>query len=635
MRKWSLLILLAAFLGICSVYSDQGQIRDGVLDLREYSFENEGPIRLDGNWNFLWQQLTSMPQDFLNESGDALSTFPVPGKWSPEFSREIPDDGLGYASYHLKILLPRQDFPQMGLKIGFIGTAARIFVNGELIYQSGEVGASPERSRPEWRPEAVLFDPQSSELDLVMQISNYHDRTSGVEDSIVLGTAEQVYDLRSKALLYDIFLFGALFIMAFYHIALYLYRRSDRAPLFFGFFTLVLALRIVVYEEIAILMFFPQMPWSILAKLGYLSFSLGVVLFSAFIYSVFTEHMSNLALRAFATVGLLYSLFVIVSPNTFYMQLLLPFQIFTLLVAFYLFFVLFQALRSRRPGAAMFLLGFSAMFITVLHDILKTIYITPTPFLVPLGLLVFVFFQSLVMIHKFTEAFRQSEKMAVNLRQINQSMERFVPREFLTFLQRESLLDVRLGDHASYRMTVLFADIRDFTSLSEKLTPDENFRFINSFLNRMGPIIRNHRGFVDKYLGDGIMALFPDNPQDAIEAAIDLRLELQQYNLDRAKLGYQPINFGVGIHTGDLMLGTIGENQRMDGTVISDAVNMASRIETLTKKHGIGIAMSEETQICLNNCSAYSLRHIGREKVKGKEKEISVFEVIGRRKVEP
>ena len=162
------------------------------------------------------------------------------------------------------------------------------------------------------------------------------------------------------------------------------------------------------------------------------------------------------------------------------------------------------------------------------------------------------------------------------------AFERFVPQEFLRILNKESITDVQLGDQIQEEMTVLFSDIRDFTLLSEKMTPEENFKFTNSYLSRMEPSIRAYHGFVDKFIGDAIMALFPTNAQDAVQAAVDMLQALFEYNQDRSKVHYDPIRVGIGINTGALMLGTVGGQSRMDGTVISDAVNLASRIESMT-----------------------------------------------------
>lgn len=227
---------------------------------------------------------------------------------------------------------------------------------------------------------------------------------------------------------------------------------------------------------------------------------------------------------------------------------------------------------------------------------------------------------------------KQAEAERINLinqlYQLNIAYERFVPREFLQFLKKESIVDVTLGDQVQQEMSVLFADIRDFTALSEKMTPSDNFQFINAFLSRMEPAITKHNGFIDKYIGDGIMALFSGGADDAIKAAITMLHNLAEYNQHRAQAGYPPIQIGIGINTGSLMLGTVGGNNRMQGTVISDAVNLASRIEGLTKEYGVSLLISHQTFLQLQNSSDYFIRIIDRVKIKGKSEEVTVYEVF-------
>lgn len=219
-------------------------------------------------------------------------------------------------------------------------------------------------------------------------------------------------------------------------------------------------------------------------------------------------------------------------------------------------------------------------------------------------------------------------KTHLRLAKINAAYGRFVPYEFLQFLERESIVDVQLGDQVQKEMSILFADIRSFTSLSEQLSPKENFDFLNSYLSRVGPVIRRYRGFIDKYIGDAVMALFPQMADDALQAAIEMQKQVGLYNAHRQTCGYEPIAIGIGLHTGSLMLGTVGESQRMDTTVIADAVNLASRLEGLTKIFGVEILISEETLNSLTNAHHYSYRFLGRVTVKGKRQPIAIFEVF-------
>ncbi|HAN75690.1 MAG TPA: hypothetical protein DCQ63_16505 [Planktothrix sp. UBA8402] len=212
--------------------------------------------------------------------------------------------------------------------------------------------------------------------------------------------------------------------------------------------------------------------------------------------------------------------------------------------------------------------------------------------------------------------------------ELTEAATRFVPQQFLSLLGYNSIADVKLGEGVQQEMSILFSDIRDFTALSEKMTPEDNFQFINSYLSRMEPAITQHQGFIDKYIGDAIMALFNGAADDAIQAGITMLKELAEYNITRSRPERPKVSIGIGINTGSLMLGTVGGENRMDSTVISDAVNLASRIEGLTKYFGVPLLISEYTLNALQDPSIYGIRLMGRVNVKGKSEMVSVFEVF-------
>ena len=219
-------------------------------------------------------------------------------------------------------------------------------------------------------------------------------------------------------------------------------------------------------------------------------------------------------------------------------------------------------------------------------------------------------------------------KFTSELFELNRAFSRFVPRQFLQLLDKKSLVDIQLGDQVQQEMSVLFSDIRDFTTLSESMTPQENFNFINAYLSRMEPAIIENQGFIDKYIGDAIMALFSGIADDAVKAGIAMLQRLAEYNRHRVKSGNIPLKIGIGINTGSLMLGTVGGQHRMDSTVISDTVNLASRLEGLTKYYGASLLISQQTLARLHNPMQYSLRFIEQVQVKGKSKAVAVFEVF-------
>ncbi|WP_445249585.1 ATP-binding protein [Microcoleus sp. OTE_8_concoct_300] len=231
-----------------------------------------------------------------------------------------------------------------------------------------------------------------------------------------------------------------------------------------------------------------------------------------------------------------------------------------------------------------------------------------------------------------TKPFIKKELLArintqIRLAKLSAAYARFVPHDFISLLEKPSIIEVKLGENQERDMTVLFADIRSFTALSENMTPPENFAFINTYLGKISPAIRRNNGFIDKYIGDAVMALFPRSSSDGVRAAIDMQKEVNIYNQQRQKNGLFPIAIGIGLHAGNLMLGTIGERERMESTVIADAVNLASRLEGLTKVYGAGIIVSGAIIERLDDPKKYNYRFVDRVRVKGKRNAVSVFEI--------
>ncbi len=240
------------------------------------------------------------------------------------------------------------------------------------------------------------------------------------------------------------------------------------------------------------------------------------------------------------------------------------------------------------------------------------------------GSVIVVVLLSLALADQFN-LMRQEKTAALSA--LNVAYGRFVPMEFLELLKKDSILDIKLGDQIQRETTILFSDIRSFTALSESMTPEENFNFLNSYLSRISPIIRTHRGFIDKYIGDAIMALFPHSPADAVSASVEIRRELWEFNRRRYDTGQTPIEIGIGIHCGMVMLGTIGEQERIDGTVIADAVNLASRLEGITKVFGSAILISKEVYDQVG-ADRFVTRYLGKTRLYGKNVETEIYEVM-------
>lgn len=591
----------------------------GLLDLRTHDFIHTPVVPLVGEWEFFWNTLSPTP-----EGAPVYVT--LPDTWAHYRELGLDVESLGTAVYRLTILVPPLA-PGAALKMPAAGSAYKMWVNGTLMAEGGRIGTTAEEEIPQFDPKIIHFDAGVEKFVITIAVSNHFHVDGGLWHNLHFGKADPLTAVTNAANLRDLFLLGSLLIMGFYHLGLFGFLRRDLSPLFFGLICLLLSLRIPVYGDYLILKAFPFISFEAHQKLGFLTFYLAPPLFYHFLKGLFPKELPKLPVIIVDLFTIPFVISVVFFPYLVYGSFLQIFQGFALVGSLGILIVLVLALIRRRLGAGLFLLGFFALFVTIVNDILYANLLINTGHWFSFGLLAFVFAQAMVLTRKFAMAFLEVDNLSQNLLEANTSFKRFVPIEFLERLKKNSVTEIQLGDHTEAQMAVLFSDIRSFTELSERMTPEENFRFINSFLERMGPRIRESGGFVDKYLGDGIMALFPGGAADAVKAALSMQRALCDYNLGRLKAGYQPVKLGIGLHMGRLMLGTIGERERMDSTVISDAVNLTSRLEGLTKFYKVDIITTLEVLSALPEDFPAAHRAMGSVRIKGKALPFPVFEI--------
>lgn len=461
-------------------------------------------------------------------------------------------------------------------------------------------------------------------------------QTSGsVNFSFQLMTAQQAMESDSVSQYFLGIFFGTIIVMFFYNFFLYLSLREP-AYIFYCLYIACFALLAATLNGSGLQLLWPNSPWlqnhafPIFASAAMASGLLFVALFLNLRQLNRKFHFAILGLTAFPVTGLIIAPFInpavtIKAINTFGVPWLLAI----------LSSGVYALYRGYKP-ARYFLLAWLMMLIgTTVFTLTTRGVLPPNPFLLNamfLGSALEVILLSLALADRINQLKKEKESLQRTAlerqKRLTESYSRFFPRRMLDLLNRESVEQIELGDAMQRDMAVMFCDIRGFTTLSERMSPEDNFRFLNSYLRRVGPIIRKHYGFIDKYIGDGIMALFPDQTESALKAAIAMQETVRLYNHHRMRSGYDPIRIGIGIHKGPLMVGTVGEVERMDGTVISDAVNLAARIEGLTKKLDAGILISEMVLQEIPDPTVYKARVIAQVKVKGKEQPVTVLQIF-------
>ena len=211
---------------------------------------------------------------------------------------------------------------------------------------------------------------------------------------------------------------------------------------------------------------------------------------------------------------------------------------------------------------------------------------------------------------------------------LTEAQRRFVPSQFLESLDHHDIARVGLGEHVAKEMSVMFADLRGFTTLSEHLEPRATIELLNRYFVSLEKPIAEAGGFIDSFAGDEIMALFEVSADRAVQAGVGMARALEEFNRRSASAGGPQLRAGIGVNTGPLVLGTVGGHERIQCTVIGDTVNLASRIEQLTKVYDARFLVGEHTVESLQGPDRFSLRRVDRVAVKGKERPVNLYEVL-------
>jgi len=626
--KLGLLALVWVYwLSACAPAQSPPAAVNGVLDLTGWDFDRDGPVNLDGEWEMYWQQLLT-PADFaLSAPPQPTRLYPFPSAWNTLRLRDQPFPNDGYLTLRLRLKAPPTDQPY-GMFVPSFNTAYGVWVNGENVAGSGGVAASAAEAQSAGFSRFTRFSASGDTLDVIVQAASFEGVPGGPIGRFTLGPATVVETWDHRQIATDLFVVSTCFIIGVYYLGLYGLRRKERAFLWFSLFCLLIALRTLLVGREVIHLLWPAITWRFSLQLIFLFGQMAAPIFAAFIAALYPQEAWPRATPWILAAGLALAIFVLLTPPSIFFGWGALFNSFTVIVALYAIVIGVRAVRRRRTGALLLLLSTLPLLLATIVEALGFLRIIPLYSVAGFGVLGTIIGQTFTLSRNFTRSFAAVEALSEQLERTNKAYYRFVPRELLRLMGKADIVAVELGDQTQKTMTVLFSDVRGFTSLSEKMSPEENFTFINLLLGRLSPVIREQRGFIDKYMGDGIMALFPESAADAVQAAIGMRRALTAFNAAREAHGQPPIKIGIGLHAGQLMLGTVGEPERMDGTVIADAVNTASRLESLTKRFGVTTIVSEPTLSAAGDLNGLAVRRLGRVRAKGKQESVTLYEVF-------
>jgi PAS domain S-box-containing protein len=402
----------------------------GILDLTHWDLEKDGPVYLNGEYEFYWKQHLQ-PSDFSSPSHQAPTFVSVPGFWSNQQQEGKRLLGQGFATYRLKVLLKGVQ-QSLALRFHDMGTAYTVYVNGQLLGSVGVPGKDRETTVPRYYPQVMRIVESTDHLDIVFHVSNFHHRRGGAWEAIQLGQEKQLRDLRERRVGVDLFLFGSIFIIAIYHFGLFFLRREDRSPFYFALFCFAVAVRLLTTGERYLTHLFPAISWGAVLKLEYLSMSLAVPAFALFMQSLFSREFSRLYARFIVAVSVAASLIILFTPGRVFSQLLPVCEGLLLMTFLYGLYVLILSLKNKREGAVIFLAGFIILSLAAINDITHVEKMIQTGYFAAFGLFVFIFSQAYLLSMRFSRALATVEVQHKELIAVNDACRQEIKDRVLT-----------------------------------------------------------------------------------------------------------------------------------------------------------------------------------------------------------
>lgn len=425
----SIVILVIVFIGITIfIKRVDSRIRsdDGVLDLQNWDFEENGILSLNGGWNFYWKNLLSYDEVALEDSKPDISA-EVPNAWNfyKIKGRKLP--GFGYATYVLEVVHATPGV-KLALRIPNFSTSYELYINNQLLSSNGVVGTNKEEAAPEYYPEVVEFTPESSSFYMIIHISNYTYNRGGMWYSISMGTPAQINQMHTAISDKDIFLFGALCVLAFYYMSMFLLRREDKSSLYFVLMCFILACRAIIIDNFLIYKLIPGISYRTIVQIEYFTLIMFPVCAAYMVSQLFPEESSLKAIK----ISFLYAVGVIVilllTPVSFFTSLIYFLQVLAMLISGYSIVIICKAFIKGKKDSFNMLLGSLVVILFGLHDMFfqNSLIQSNVGEWVSFGLFILLLFQSFVLSRRFSAAFNEVHSLSQKLLSLDKIKDEFL-----------------------------------------------------------------------------------------------------------------------------------------------------------------------------------------------------------------
>lgn len=615
------------------------------INKKNKSFETLG-----SGWELYLEKSPEQTFNLIDNNTPADFTVTVPHEWNLEIKRFGATSPNTYGCYRYvcsnlepgtKYALHMKESP---------GTASAFYINRKIIIQTGNPFAMLEKdfqldpwhyspSKSQSIPLYCEFEPDSKgTAEIVVLVSNYYYRKGGLWDTVYLGKADDIWRYNILTLVFYCIVIGSLVFTGLLNLFQFALNKKRTEYFFLGLASFAFAVRIGTAGYCSLGILLPSLCAEIKIKLELLAIWLVPVSILQIVFLIYPSNNRTVVFNFLKEKYLRYFLHIItlsmgllslVLP-AYYSNKFVPY-LQDILIIYSLYVIIFSIsnlIKRKRYSLYNFLSFFTIAIggiIDIIHSNSKETIPIPT---LPFFILVFVIIQIIMLAAIQNDIYKETIKASDDLSKLNESYLRFVPKEFLRLLNKESIIKTKLGDYSNIEMTIIFSKVSIVNTNSKEVSLDENFNIFSEYLKTVSPVIKKYDGFVSKFLSGGFMALFPNSNLDAVRAALEIKDTIRKFNESEVCKNHT-ITPWLGIHFGKMIIGTIGEENRMDDTVISDTVNTAARIETVCEQIHKNIIISEAIykRIPQEKLGKIQLTPLDVIYVKGKEKPLQLYEV--------
>lgn len=563
------------------------------FSLSEYHVENpellkKSHLKIESEWDFYWGRFVNPAEE---SQPDALVI--VPSSWNkydlPEEIKEITRKGKGSGTFRLKLtgLTPEVKYAIPVFDLAF--TAFYILADKVVIYRSGVPSEEWDRTKAQqYYDKAVFTAGKDGSALITLYVSNSFYRKGGVRGDFLLYEEQNYLDAYNKKLCYYTIFSGILLTIVFYCL-LIAFLKKDRSNLYLSLFVLAIYSRIIASVFPMLKILFPQMSFELLIRIEYLAMYMAPSCYAIYIDSMNKKIFHHVPVKFVCIPAVILGILDFTLP-IYYANRLVPFMQFYMFAMVGLIIVLFMIRVVKNKDFTSITAILSLLIIILgtvndffLHNQIGFLHTHDIKLLVP-SFVIYAFIQTVLLAYIQNKNQLHVIELNENLTKTNNAYYRFVPKEFLELLCKKDITEVRLGEYKTSKMALLSADIRNFTSSSEKVEGIRVFEMLNSYLGRIAPLIRKNGGIIEKYLGDGIIAIFPNSAEAALNCAIQMQEEMVELRKEFVEKGFPPIKIGVGLHYGNIVIGTGGDDERMTEISLSKDIDIAVKTEATTKE---------------------------------------------------